>query len=62
MQTLARMAIEQNPVLYIVGLNHLQLHALAEELFVALLARANGQDEFEPLCMYTLVLHSDFVF
>ena len=41
---LARMAIEQNPLPYVVGINHLQLHALAEELFVALLARANGSD------------------
>ena len=56
------MAIEQNPLLYVVGINHLQLHALAEELFVALLARANEPDKFELLCMYTLVLHSDFVF
>ena len=56
------MGIEQNPVLYIVRINHLQLHSLAEKLFVVLLARANGQDEFEPLCVHTLVLHSDFVF
>ena len=56
------MAIEQNSLLYIVGINHLQFNPLAEELFVALLAMANGPGEFEPLCMYTLVLHSDFVF
>ena len=56
------MVTEQNPLLYVVGINHLQLHAIAEELFVELLARAHGPDEFEPLCMYILALHSDFVF
>ncbi len=56
------MVIEQNPLLYVVGINHLQLHATAEELFVELPARANGPDEFEPLCMYILALYSDFIF
>ena len=56
------MVIEQNPLPCVVRINHLQLHTLAEALFVVLLARANGQDEFEPLCMHTLVLHSDIIF
>ena len=43
LQTLASMAIKQNPLLYIVGINHLQIHPLAEELFAALLVRQMDQ-------------------
>ena len=63
LQTRARMVIKQNPLLYIVRIDHLQFHTLAEELFVVILARQMNQTgSSHYVCTHALVLHSDFVF